>query len=53
MSAKTDWGFTQGVRIEDLEDVLEIGRARQEEVAEPRSPLDVVRREFDVRREEP
>ena len=53
MSAKTDCGFTQGVRIEDLEDVLEIRRARQEEIAEPRSPLDDVLREFDVRREEP
>lgn len=40
-------------RIEDLEDVLEIRRVRQEEVAEPRSPLDEVLREFDVRREEP
>ncbi len=40
-------------RLEDLEDVLEIRRARQEEVAEPRAALEDVLREFDVRREVP
>ncbi len=40
-------------RLEDLEDVLEIRRARQEEVAEPRVALEDVLREFDVRRKGP
>ncbi|MBP7589419.1 MAG: type II toxin-antitoxin system Phd/YefM family antitoxin [Thermoanaerobaculia bacterium] len=40
-------------RLEDLEDVLEIRRACQEEVAEPHTPLDEVLHEFDVRREAP
>lgn len=39
-------------RLEDLEDVLEIRRARAEDVAEPRATLDAVLSEFDVRREE-
>lgn len=38
--------------LEDLEDLLELRRARGEEVAEPNAPLDEVLGEFGVRRDE-